>query len=67
MPLVVVCGKPSSGKSTLAECFCKFIVTKKSRQVEVVSDNRNASFSRSIYRDSHKVMFNALCTFGVLT
>ncbi|CAG9537705.1 unnamed protein product [Cercopithifilaria johnstoni] len=54
MPLVVVCGKPCSGKSTLAECFCKFVVTRKCQQIEVVSDDRNASFTRSIYKDSRK-------------
>uniref|UniRef100_A0AAF5PHU2 Protein KTI12 homolog n=1 Tax=Wuchereria bancrofti TaxID=6293 RepID=A0AAF5PHU2_WUCBA len=54
MPLVVVCGKPSSGKSTLTECLCRFTVTRKSQRVEVVSDNINASFTRSIYKDSHE-------------
>ncbi|EFO27623.2 KTI12 protein [Loa loa] len=54
MPLVVVCGKPSSGKSAITDCFCRFIMTRKSQEIEVVSDNRNASFTRSIYRDSHK-------------
>ncbi|KAK6110851.1 Chromatin associated protein KTI12 family protein [Brugia pahangi] len=54
MPLVVVCGKPSSGKSTLAKYLCKFTVTRKSRRVEVVSDNINASFTRSIYKNSQE-------------
>ncbi|VBB32462.1 unnamed protein product [Acanthocheilonema viteae] len=53
MPLVIVCGKPCSAKSTLTECFRKFIVTK-CQQAEVVSDNINTSFTRSIYKDPRK-------------
>uniref|UniRef100_A0A8R1XV78 Protein KTI12 homolog n=1 Tax=Onchocerca volvulus TaxID=6282 RepID=A0A8R1XV78_ONCVO len=54
MPLVVVCGKPCSGKSTLTKLFCKFVATRKPQQIEVVSDDRNTSFTRSVYKDSHK-------------
>ncbi|OZC10315.1 chromatin associated protein KTI12 [Onchocerca flexuosa] len=54
MPLVVVCGKPCSGKSTFTKLFCKFVATRKTQQIEVVSDDKNASFTRSIYKDSHK-------------
>uniref|UniRef100_A0A915PWH5 Protein KTI12 homolog n=1 Tax=Setaria digitata TaxID=48799 RepID=A0A915PWH5_9BILA len=54
MPLVVVCGKPSSGKSTFTECFCKFVLSKRAQLIEVISDSRNASFTRSIYKDFHK-------------
>ncbi|VDM91314.1 unnamed protein product [Litomosoides sigmodontis] len=54
MPLVVVCGKPCSGKSTLTRYFCGLVATKTSVQVEVVSDDRNAAFTRSIYKDFRK-------------
>lgn len=55
MPLIVVTGKPSSGKTTVTRRFCEYLRSKGIDQVEVVSDDRNASFSRSQCKDSNKV------------
>ncbi|VDM95962.1 unnamed protein product [Thelazia callipaeda] len=52
MPLMVVCGNPSSGKSTVTKYFCQYMKSKRTQEVVVISDSNNGSFSRTVYNDS---------------
>ncbi|VDN20570.1 unnamed protein product [Gongylonema pulchrum] len=56
MPLLVVCGGPSSGKSTVIDRICGHFRSQGIEHIEIVADcTSSGAFSREIYSDSHKV------------
>uniref|UniRef100_A0A914WIW7 Protein KTI12 homolog n=1 Tax=Plectus sambesii TaxID=2011161 RepID=A0A914WIW7_9BILA len=57
MPLLIVTGLPSSGKTTVSERIADFFKSKDGKaaqNVQIVSDDLNGSYSSSIYNDSHQ-------------
>lgn len=55
MPLIVVCGLPSSGKSTVSKAIKEFVNCQKSNiPVRIVCDEDYTTFTRDIYHDSTK-------------
>ncbi len=59
MPLLVLCGLPSSGKTTLTQRFVDYFRSQyPSIVVEIVDDDGIiGAFRQSIFNDSHKVIF----------
>lgn len=57
MPLLLISGGPSSGKTTIAERIAEYFKSCGFHAVEVISDECNGNFSRNIYNNSSKVCF----------
>uniref|UniRef100_F1L3H9 Protein KTI12 homolog n=2 Tax=Ascaris TaxID=6251 RepID=F1L3H9_ASCSU len=54
MPLLLISGGPSSGKTTIAERIAEYFKSCGFHAVEVISDECNGNFSRNIYNNSSK-------------
>ncbi|VDM46749.1 unnamed protein product [Toxocara canis] len=54
MPLLLICGGPSSGKTTVAGRIAAYLESQGVISVEIISDECNGNFSRTIYNDSRK-------------
>ncbi|CAB3406712.1 unnamed protein product [Caenorhabditis bovis] len=54
MPLIVVTGHPSAGKSTIVERLCRKFQENSKNEVRVISENDYGSFSRNCYDSSNK-------------
>lgn len=57
MPLLLISGGPSSGKTTVGGRIAKYFESRGFHAVEIISDECNGNFSRRIYNDSNKVCF----------